>query len=520
MSPAGGTDRPGADARPPRRGGRELLELVLDEGTYRSWDAPPAQPRSTPAYDAERARAAERSGVDEAVVTGEGRLRGRRVAVVAGEFGYLAGSIGVAAADRLVEAVERATVEGLPLLAAPSSGGTRMQEGTVAFLAMVKISAAVAAHKAAGLPYLAYLRHPTTGGVFASWGSQAHVTVAEPGALVGFLGPRVYEALYDQPFPAGVQTAANLHAHGLVDAVVPHERLADVADRALSVLQAPAPTDAPVLEEDDAVPAAEVARLPDVPAWESVVLSRRGDRPGIRRLLRYGARDVVPLHGTGAGESDPGLLLALARLGGAACVLLGQDRRGQTLDAPLGPAALRAARRGMALADQLDLPLVTVIDTPGAALSVEAEEGGLAGEIARCLAELVTLRAPVVSVLLGQGTGGGALALVPADRVVAAQHAWLSPLPPEGASAIVHRDVDHAAEMAEQQGVRAADLVRDGVVDVVVPERPHAGAEPEEFCRRVARVVEAEIDRLARVPVEERLAARHERYRRLGRARA
>src|SRR5699024_2285279 len=133
-------------------------------------------------------RAAQKSGVDEAVVTGEGTLRGRRVVLIACEFDSLAGSIGIAAAERIVSAIERATAERLPILASPTSGGTRMQEGTVAFLQMVKISAAVAGHKTAGLPYLVYLRHPTTGGVFASWGSLGHVSVAEPGALIGFLG--------------------------------------------------------------------------------------------------------------------------------------------------------------------------------------------------------------------------------------------------------------------------------------------------------------------------------------------
>ena len=154
----------------------------------------------------------------------------------------------------------------------------------------------------------------------------------------------------------------------------------------------------------------------------------------MRRLLRTAATDVVGLSGTGAGEKDPGLLLALARFGGAPCVVLGQDRRGQSMTAPLGPAALREARRGMHLAEELRLPLVTLIDTPGAALSREAEEGGLAGEIARCLQDLVMLKAPTLAVLLGQGTGGGALALVPADRVLAAANGWLGPLPPEGAS--------------------------------------------------------------------------------------
>jgi acetyl-CoA carboxylase carboxyl transferase subunit beta len=225
---------------------------------------------------------------------------------------------------------------------------------------------------------------------------------------------------------------------------------------------------------------------------------------------------VVPLSGTGQGELDPGLLLALARFGGAPCVVLGQDRRGQTRTAPLGPAALREARRGMRLAGELRLPLVTLIDTPGAALSQEAEQGGLAGEIARCLAELVTLDAPTLSVLLGEGNGGGALALVPADRVIAAQHAWLSPLPPEGASAIVHRDTEHAAEMAAAQGVRSLDLLAAGIVDRIVAERPDAADEPEDFCRRMGQVLQHELVRLLQADPVTRRAQRIARYRRLG----
>jgi acetyl-CoA carboxylase carboxyl transferase subunit beta len=488
----------------------ELIELVLDPGSFTSWDEKVVDVDADPAYAEELKVARERTGLDEAVITGEGNLHGRRVVVVACEFGFLGGSLGVAGAERLVAAVERATREQLPLLAAPISGGTRMQEGTVAFLQMVKISAVIARHKAAGLPYLVYLRNPTTGGVLASWGSLGHVTVAEPGALIGFLGPRVYQALYNEPFPSGVQVAENLHEHGLVDAVLPPEELSTIADRALSVLLARRDIPRVEQEEDRAEP------LPDIPAWDSITRSRRDDRPGVRRLLRYAATDVVPLNGTGEGERDPGLLLALARFSGAPCVLLGQDRRGQTSEKPLGPGALREARRGMRLARELQLPLVTVIDTPGAALSKEAEEGGLAGEIARCLAELVMLEAPTISVLLGQGTGGGALALVPADRVVAAQHGWLSPLPPEGASAIVYRDTDHAPEMAQKQGVRSADLLAAGIVDVVVPERPDAADEPEEFCRRLGRVLSNELAGLLHADAHDRFDARLARYRALG----
>ena len=488
---------------------RTLIETVLDQGSWTSWDRPPtdaAEPGSS--YADELAAARAKTGYDESVITGEGRLDGRRVAIVACEFSFLAGSIGVAAAERLVTAIERATAAGLPLLAAPASGGTRMQEGALAFAQMIKITVAVRLHRDAGLPYVVYLRHPTTGGVFASWGSLGHVTAAEPGALIGFLGPRVFESLHGYAFPAGVQTSENLFTHGLLDAVVSAADARAIAIRVLAVLCAPKETlvAGPEPEED----------LRPVQAWEAITRSRRDDRPGIRTVLKLAATDVTPLNGTGEGENDPGLLLALARFGTAPAVVLGQDRRGQRTVAPLGPSGLRVARRGMRLAAELGLPLVTVIDTAGGAMTRAAEEGGLAAEIARSLADLVMLDAPTVCLLLGEGAGGAALAMLPADRVLCAQHAWLSPLPPEGASAILYRSVDFAPEIAQVQRVRATDLRQDGIVDRVIPERPDAAYEPRAFCQRVARTLEYEIARLLAVPAEQRLATRLSRYRNLG----
>ena len=174
-----------------------MRDLVVDDGTWESWDHPPDEPVDADAgYADDLERARERSGCDESVITGVGRVGGRTVVLIVSEFAFLGGSIGAAAGNRVVQALRRATSAGLPVLAMPASGGTRMQEGTPAFLQMVAITGAVTAHKAAGLAYLVYLRHPTTGGVFASWGSLGHVTWAQPGALVGFLGPRVYEGLY------------------------------------------------------------------------------------------------------------------------------------------------------------------------------------------------------------------------------------------------------------------------------------------------------------------------------------
>src|SRR5690606_1709934 len=236
------------------------------------------------------------------------------------------------------------------------------------------------------------------------------------------------------------------------------------------------------------------------------------DRPGVGYLLRHGTTDTVLLSGSGGGEAAT-TLLALARFGGQPAVVLGQQR---VIGAMVGPAALREARRGMALAADLQLPLVLVIDTAGPALTVEAEQGGLASEIAHCLAELVTLDTATLSVLLGQGSGGPALAMVPADRVLAARHGWLAPLPPEGASASVYRDLDHAPELAARQGIRSVDLLRHGIVDAIVDERPDAADEPMEFTARLADSIAVELHRLREMPAESRLETRLARYRRIG----
>jgi acetyl-CoA carboxylase carboxyl transferase subunit beta len=487
----------------------ELLSEVLDRDSFVTWDTDLVTVPASQEYLEQLAEARQASGLDEAVISGEGTIHGRRVCVVACEFGFLGGTLGVAAAERLTRAVERATAERLPLVASPVSGGTRMQEGTVAFLQMVKIVQALVQHRHAGLPYLVYLRHPTTGGVFASWGSLGQLTGAQPGALIGFLGPRVYEALYGSKFPEGVQVAENLYRLGLVDAVLSPEELGEIAARALDVM-CTAPDDVPTA----VAPPDEV--IEDVPAWESIEHTRRLDRPGVEELLRCASHSVTIMSGTQEGERSGGLILAMAKFGSAPCVVVGQDRLFPREGRPLGPGSLREARRGMSLAAEIGLPLLTIIDTPGAALSREAEEGGLAGEIARCLADMVTLPVPTVCLLLGEGAGGGALALLPADRVVAAQHGWVAPLPPEGASEILYRTIERAPELAGAQGVRSADLAASGIVDRIVPERPDAADELREFLARLSTALEYELSSLIHQDKAVRLAARYERYRNLG----
>lgn len=444
------------------RSAREFIELLLDSGTWSPWGLAAEQYSGDARYTGELAAAEIRSGVDESVVVGEGSIVGHRVALVVSEFGFLGGSIGRAAATRIAAAVHRATAEGLPVVGLPASGGTRMQEGTPAFVLMPEIARAIAEHRAAGHPYLSYLRHPTTGGVYATWGALGQVVWGEPGALIGFLGPKVYERLEGKPFPKGIQTSAHLAKVGVIDDSVPPEELRDRLAPLLSLLVDPVRWGLEELGPSYAPPA------PEISGWAAIERTRKADRPGLDELLASPfVSECVELHGTQEGERDDSLRLVVARIHGKSCVLIGQDRAAQRRTA-LGPAALRTARRGIRLAEEWRLPLVSIVDTPGARLSRAAEDKALAPEVARTLAAMTTLTVPNVSVLLGQGCGAGALAMLPARTVIAVDDAWLTPLPAEGASAIVYGDTSHAAELADRQDITAHALQRSGFVHQIV----------------------------------------------------
>ncbi|MEJ5919968.1 carboxyl transferase domain-containing protein [Corynebacterium sp. H78] len=447
-----------------RTSAKELIHSVLDHDSYISWDTPPEHGDISAEYRAALDRAMQKTGVDEAVLTGEGTVKGKRVAFICSEFSFLGGSIGAATARRIIHGIERATRERLPLLISPTSGGTRMQEGTPAFAMMVSITTAVARHKDEHLPFLVYLRNPTTGGVMASWGSSGHFTFAEPEALLGFLGPRVVELTTGVPMPDGVQTSENLFEHGIIDGVISPEELRGSVRRTIDILTTNK-------EPSEPKPVA-VVELEGRDTWEAILRTRDVARPGGGAIIEALIDRSVPLSGTGDGHRGLAIQARLARIGERPVILIAQDRHNQPPlgQDPMGPSSLRFAQRAIRLAESLAIPVVTVIDTAGAELTQYAEENAMAGEIARTLTTLLDVRVPTVSLILGQGCGGGALALLPADRAMAMHDAWLSPLPPEGASAIIYRDTDHAPEMMEEQGVSAEALLTTGVIDQIIEE--------------------------------------------------
>ncbi|HYN56320.1 MAG TPA: carboxyl transferase domain-containing protein [Motilibacterales bacterium] len=449
----------------------EAVQSVTDPHSFTPWGGEFATfaPLS-PAYSTELKSACQEAGTEESVLIGYARIGGFPVGVLAWEFAFLGGSVGVGTAARVVAAVRRATDQGLPLVAMPRSGGTRMQEGAPAFVQMVAIAAALSEHRAAGLPYLVHLCGPTTGGVLATLGSAGDVTSAEPGAMVGFLGPRAFTAITGQVFPDGIQTAENLLSRGIIDAVVSWERLPELWATILG-LWATRPLASPVPDAEPGQRArAPIPGAPDSVAqlWKYVEVSRRPDRVDSEQFLTEHLADMVVLPGTGQGDVAQGAVVALGRLSGIPVVVAATtDRR---TGEPLTVGGLRTVGRGIALAQLWGLPMVTIVDTLGAQLSAEGEQAGIAGEISRLMLDLVAARIPTVALLLGAGTGGAALAMLATDRIVAGSHTWVAPLAPEGAAAIRHGGTHDPAQIAWDQRIGAHALAELGFIDRVVRE--------------------------------------------------
>ncbi|CAN5847729.1 carboxyl transferase domain-containing protein [soil metagenome] len=495
----------------------EVIDAVTDAGSFTAWDddvvsGDPLSFIDSRSYSDRLRDAAADGATSEAVVTGTATIDGRDAVLAVGAFEFLAGTQGVAVGERVCRAFERAAIRGLPVIGMPASGGTRMQEGTLAFVQMLKIAATVAAYRRGGGRYVGWLRHPTTGGAFASWGSLAQVTWGQPGALIGLTGPRVIEQLYGEALPDHVQRAEHLRGHGVIDEVVGGDELAARLPALLDAVGSPPhgtvdPSDAADTEATYRPLASLDTSGTD--AWVAVEASRIPERPGVRALLDAAADSVVAVHGDGAGGRGDGCVTVVCTFRGTRVVLIGHDRPAGQRGASLDATGYRSARHAMRLADELGLPLVTVVDTQGAAATAAAEEGGIAGEIAGCMATMSGLSVPTVAVLLGEGSGGGAIAWLAADRVVAPEHAWLAPIAPEGASSILFRTTDRAADIARAQAVDTASLRAIGLVDVIVDE--HDG-----WIGDLADVVADQLTQLTAQPPDERLAARYRRLRSLG----
>ncbi|MFD0774246.1 acetyl-CoA carboxylase, carboxyltransferase subunit beta [Streptomonospora algeriensis] len=460
------------------------------------------------------------TGLHDAVVAVRGEMYGVPVVAAAMDFRFLGGSMGVAAGEAVTAAAEAALADRCPLILVPSSGGARMQEGLLSLMQMAKTSNAMAALDEAGLLTITLVADPTYGGVAASFATLSDVVLAEPGARLGFAGPRVIEQTIRQRLPEGFQTAEFLLEHGLLDAVRPRAG----QPHTFSVLLAATRPQDPRWGEGVVDPiATDVSSLPKRPVREVIRTAREPARPTASDHLGYWDARFVELHGDRSGRDCPAVLGGVAELDGLPCVFIAHHKGHNPAEltqrdfAMPSPAGYRKAERLLRLAAKLGLPVVTLVDTPGAHPGIEAEEHGQANAVASCLRTMGGLEVPVVAVITGEGGSGGALALAAADEVLACENAFYSVISPEGCAAILWKTADAVAEAADALQIDAHSLRRLGVVDGVVPEPPGgAHKAPETASALVRDAVVAALRRLRARPPAELVAARRSRFRRFG----
>ncbi|MFE1368401.1 carboxyl transferase domain-containing protein [Streptomyces anulatus] len=443
---------------PARATARETIALLTGAAGFTehrppSHPLPPDGPLGWAGYDAARERAGTRTGEEESVVYGTGVVGDRACVLLAFEFGFLGGSLGRLTGDRLAAAYELALTRRLPLLALVATGGSRMQEGMVALTQLQRVAAASTRLRAAGLPQIAVVRDPTTGGGWATVGAGADVVLALPGAQVGFAGSRVRPADADPH----AYSAEGQFAAGQVDAVVPPGELARALTHWLRALGPHGALPAAPLPR-----ALSAARLPET-GREAVAAARDPRRPRAEAYLAdyFGAR--LPLHGDRCGGADPGLLCGFGlRADGLPVAYVAQ------CGTPTRPAGYRAAARTIRLADRLGVPVLTLVDTPGAANDAEAERAGAGAAIADAFAAVAEARVPVTTLVIGEGGSGGALALAAPDNTHVTADSYFSVIAPELAAAILKRPPSETGATADQLRLRPQDLLELGFARSIV----------------------------------------------------
>ena len=520
----------------------DVFLAELTEGSFLEWSrevvtTDPLAFSDRHAYAARLAALQADDPFAEAVKVGFASIGGHDVAVVCSDYGFVAGTLGIAAAERVARAFVVATAARRPVIGICRSGGTRMQEGTPAFVKMLSIGAAISEHREAGLPFLSYLMHPAMGGALAAWGTQGQLVWASPGASIAVTGPRVVEAVTGETVPLDEIVSEAALRQGLIDDIVHPDVLApriaqwldivtasvsgspagssDASDEPGSSSAASAGSQAGQRAGSSGSPpaspsAAGKEEQPD--PWRSVLRSRARDRPSVESVIEAADSPLIEIRGDRAGEDDRGLLVGFARFQEVPAVAVG-FRRPAGRGSEVSPAGYRKAQRAVSIADELDLPLVSFIDTRGAGVGAEVEAAGLAHAVGTLIRELLGVRIPTVSVLIGEGSGAGAIALVAADVMIALEHAWLAPISPEAASAILFRDTEAAEQMARGQAADVEALQDEGIVDTIVSEGPTVA----QTSAVLADAIATALRKASSMPPEERLLTRRAAIRSLAR---
>ena len=522
------------------------IEMVGDEGTFEEWDKGlcTRNPLHYKGYEEKIAHLQEKTGLEEAVVTGKVKIQGQDTVIGVCDGRFMMSSMGEVVGEKITRAVERATREKLPVILFTCSGGARMQEGIVSLMQMAKTSAALKRHSDAGLLYVTVLTDPTTGGVTASFAMLGDIILAEPGALIGFAGPRVIEQTIGQKLPKGFQRAEFLVEHGFVDAIVERPKLRETLGEILRMHSRDS-----VLErtlEGTASEAAEAGEkeLPEgagngqagasdardglklhnqvAEAWDRVQISRMKDRPVGSDYIHALFTDFMEFHGDRYYRDDRAIIGGIAYFHGMPVTVIAQEKGTNTkenIEHNFGmpsPDGYRKALRLMKQAEKFGRPVICFVDTPGVFCGLEAEERGQGEAIARNLFEMSGLTVPVLSIVIGEGGSGGALAMAVADEVWMLENSIYSILSPEGFASILWKDSSKAKEAAEVMKLTAGDLYELGMVEHVFLEPSHYTVQNlKEVTREMDEKIREFIGQYGALTAEEITERRYQRFRQM-----
>ena len=468
------------------------IDMIADAGSFEEWDTglQTENPLHYKGYEDKLAVLREKTKLDEAVTTGRITIGGIPAAAGVCDGRFLMASMGSVVGEKIARMVERATDERLPVILFACSGGARMQEGIVSLMQMTKTSAALKRHSDAGLLYISVLTDPTTGGVTASFAMLGDIILAEPKALIGFAGPRVIEQTIGQKLPKGFQRSEFLLEHGFVDKIVEREELRDTLEMILQLHRQE--KDLPQVKallkdtigEDSADICSRVCQkafaedtpLEKIDAWEHVQLARDKERPTGADYIDLLFDDFIELHGDRYYRDDPAVIGGIAHFHGMPVTVLVQEKGQGTKESiarnfgMVSPDGYRKSLRLMKQAEKFNRPIICFVDTPGAFCGLEAEERGQGEAIARNLYEMSGLKVPILSIVIGEGGSGGALAFATADQVWMMEHAIYSILSPEGFASILWKDSKRAKEAAGVMKLTARDLKKMEIVEHVIRE--------------------------------------------------
>ncbi len=501
------------------------IEMLLDENTFEEWDREMefSNPLDFPGYEKKVAAAKEKTKLNEAVITGKGLIMGQPAAVGVCDARFMMSSMGHNFGEKVTRMVERATSDQMPVIIYACSGGARMQEGIVSLMQMAKTSAALKRHHDAGQLFISVLTDPTTGGVTASFAMLGDIILAEPNALIGFAGPRVIQQTIGQKLPEGFQRSEFLLEHGFVDKIVPRDEQRETIAAILKMHQKPQRSWKEVLDNsaEHVDNAAVISKKRGKTEWETVQLSRSSDRPVATDYMHLLFDNFMEFHGDRYFGDDGAIVGGIATFHGVPVTVIGQQKGKNTKDnikrnfGMPSPEGYRKALRLMKQAEAFGRPVICIVDTPGAFCGLEAEERGQGEAIARNLFEMSDLTVPVLSLVIGEGGSGGALAMAVANEVWMMENAIYSILSPEGFASILWKDSKKAPDAAKVMKITAADLLEMKLIEEIIPENEPATAENLPM---IAEVIEQKMSRfLVQFGEMEQDAVREQRYERFRR---